>query len=301
MQNRRSFIKASGFLMGGSLLPWHDLPKSLFALKAGTLTALRNNVGIFTERGGTIAWMIDSEAIVVVDTQFPDTAANLITEIKTRSTRQVDLLINTHHHGDHSGGNIAFAGLVQKVVAHENSKINQQNVAKARNSEASQLYPTETFSDKWSQKVGKETMTLHYFGAAHTNGDSLVHFENANVVHMGDLMFNRRYPFVDRSAGASIKSWINVLAKAQVSFDKKTLFVFGHSADNYPVTGSRKDLKAMQNFLSRLYDFVGAEIKAGKSKEQILAATAIPKVKEWKGDGIQRGLTSAYEEHTEGK
>lgn len=299
--HRRQFLQTSTFAIGATLLPTAWLQQLL--APAGEMKTLRNNVGIFTERGGTIAWLIDKEGLVVVDTQFPDTAVHLIEEIRKKSDRKIDLLINTHHHGDHSGGNIAFKGMVDKVVAHQNSKANQERSAIAAKTEDKQLYPDTTYTDKWSQKVGAETMSLHYYGAGHTNGDSFVHFENANVVHCGDLMFNRRFPFVDRTAGASVASWIQALGKARKTFSKDTLYVFGHSADGIPVTGTEKDLAAMQNYLSKLLKFVKKEIKAGKTKEQIIEAKpqSIPGAEEWKGQGIERGIGAAYDELMEGK
>ena len=81
-------------------------------------------------------------------------------------------------------------------------------------------------------------------------------------------------------------------------FDSKTIFVFGHAADGYDVTGKKDDLKAFQSYLSNLLQFTGDQIKAGKSKDDILKATEIPGSPEWKGDGIQRPLTAAYEELT---
>ena len=115
---------------------------------------------------------------------------------------------------------------------------------------------------------------------------------------MGDLVFNRRHPFIDRTAGANIASWIKVLDKAMSKFDKKTMYVFGHAADGYDVTGKKDDLKAFQTYLGNLLAFTDAQIKAGKSKDDILKATEIPGSPEWKGDGIQRPLTAAYEELT---
>ena len=89
------------------------------------MSSIRNNVGLFTERGGTIGWMISENGIVVVDTQFPEQSVHLIDEIKKQSGRKIDLLINTHHHGDHSGGNISFKGITNMLLAHENSRKNQ--------------------------------------------------------------------------------------------------------------------------------------------------------------------------------
>lgn len=300
--NRRNFIQTSGFALGATLLPTQQLLKKLFA-PAGEMQLLRNNVGIYTERGGTIAWFIDNESIVVVDTQFPEQAGNLIAEIRKQTDRNIDLLINTHHHGDHSGGNIAFKGIANKVVAHANSKANQERVAKASNREDTQLYPDTTYQDKWSERVGKETMTLHYFGPGHTDGDSFVHFENANVVHCGDLLFNRRLPFIDKSSGANIKNWITALKKARKTFDKDTLFVFGHSGENYPVTGKMEDLKGMENYLKSLLKYAKKEIKAGKTKEEFIGAKIefIPGAPEWRGQGIERSLSAVWEEVAEGK
>jgi len=115
---------------------------------------------------------------------------------------------------------------------------------------------------------------------------------------MGDLMFNRRHPFIDRSAGASIKSWITVLDKTDSTFDSKTQFIFGHAADGYEVTGTKEDLKMFKDYFEKLLAFTESEIKAGKSKEDFLKNTAIPGVTEWKGEGLQRALQPAYEELT---
>ncbi len=257
---------------------------------------LRKNVGFFTERGGTIGWLITEEHVVVVDTQFPEQSGHLVDEIKKKGMRKVDLLINTHHHGDHTAGNIVYKELTHKIVAHQNSKVNQMNSAKNRGNEDVQLYPNELYTDRWSTKIGEETITLQYFGAAHTNGDSLVHFENANVVHMGDLIFNRRFPYIDKGAGASISNWIAVLAKALKYYDQDTLYIFGHASEGYPITGGAQDLKAMQNYLDKLLVYMKAELKKGKSLEELKNTKAIPGATEWTGRGIIRSIEAAYQE-----
>lgn len=295
---RRQFVKTTGLSMAMLALLKHKGLSQLLTDPAWKMTLLRNDVGVFTERGGTIAWCVNKKGIMVVDTQFPEQAGHLIDELQKKSDKPFRLLANTHHHGDHSGGNIRFKGLVQQVVAHANSLANQQRVAVERKTEKDQYYPDTSFTGTWKKKIGKETLKMYYFGAGHTNGDSVVHFENANIAHMGDLVFNRRYPFIDRSSGASIKSWVEVLEKTLGHFSNDTLFVFGHARDPEKITGNKEDLRAFQNFLSRLLEFTDKEIKAGKSKAEILKATAIPGADEWKGDGIERGLTAAYEELT---
>jgi cyclase len=259
---------------------------------------LTKEIGIFTERGGTIAFLLSKKGIVVVDSQFPDQSKHLIDALKKKMDVPFKLLINTHHHGDHSGGNISFKGIAAHVVAHANSKKNQEEAAVKAKSEDKQLYPDQTYTDTWCQKVAGEKICLHYFGAGHTNGDSLVHFQHANIVHMGDLLFNRRHPFVDRSTGANMQSWIKVLDKATQIFDQKTKYIYGHSGTGYEVTGTGEDLKKFGDYLGRVLQFAESEIKAGKSKEEILKHTALPGETEWKGDGFQRPLQAAYEELT---
>ena len=102
---------------------------------------LTNKLGIFEERGGTIAFLLSKSGMVVVDSQFPDQSKHLIDALKKKSESPFKLLINTHHHGDHSGGNISFKGMVENVVAHENSLTNQMASAKQNKSEDKQLYP----------------------------------------------------------------------------------------------------------------------------------------------------------------
>ena len=295
--NRRSFIQNATLVVGALTVSQQNLLAGFFD-DPWKITMLRNDVGIFTERGGTIAFLLSKKGIVVVDSQFPDQSKHLIDELKKKSEQPFKLLINTHHHGDHSGGNIAFKGIVEHVLAHENSKKNQEAAAQKNKTEDKQLYPDQTFGTTWCEKVGKEKICLHYFGAGHTNGDALVHFQHANIVHMGDLLFNRRHPYVDRSAGANMNSWIKVLDKAVDTFDKKTMFVYGHSGTGYEVTGTSDDLKKFGDYLGRVLKFAEDEIKAGKTKEEILKNTALPGETEWKGDGFQRPLQAAYEELT---
>lgn len=295
---RRQFLQSAAVTAGLLSLSQKELLAAIFQQPAFKITMLSDDIGIFTERGGTIAFMLSKTGIVVVDSQFPDQSKHLIDELKKKSEQPFKLLINTHHHGDHSSGNISFKGMVEHVLAHANSKINQENVAKQQKSEDKQLYPDQTFTDTWSQKIDKEKISLYYYGAGHTNGDAIIHFEDDNIVHMGDLVFNRRHPFVDRTAGASMKSWIEVLDKTLKKFSKKTTYVFGHSGDGFNVTGNADDVKLFRDYIGNVLKFVDDSIKSGKSKEDILKATEIPGSPEWKADGIVRPLTAAYEELT---
>lgn len=298
--NRRAFVKNTSLGFGAIPLFGGDWLTRFVQENPYKMKMLRNDVGIFTEKGGTIAYYISKKNIAVVDAEFPEQSRHLIDALQKDPGRPFEILINTHHHGDHTSGNISFKGIVPHVAAHTNSLLNQQRVAKERNTEAQQLYPNITYGDTWEYKKMKENIKTYYWGPAHTNGDSVIFFPHANIAHVGDLVFNRDWAFIDRSAGASIKNWIVVLDKIQGEFDNDTLFVFGHAFDPEKVTGNKADIKAMQDYLKNLLAFVNSQIKAGKTKEEILKSTSIPGVTEWQGDGIENGLEAAYEEEIQG-
>lgn len=295
---RRKFLQNTGITLG-MLALWQNKGLANFLTQQTyKMIPLRKDVGIFTGQGGTIAWLVNKGGVVVVDSQFPEPAAHLIGELKKQAETPFRYLINTHHHGDHTGGNLAFKGLVQHVISHANSLINHRAAAAAQKSESKQLFADTVFNKRWKTEVGDHSIHAQYFGAGHTNGDSIIHFEDANIAHMGDLMFNKRFPFIDRAAGANIQSWIGVLDKTLAKFDSDTLFVFGHSLDPEKVTGKKEDLKGMQNYLEKLLLFVKNEISSGKTKDDILKATSIPGATDFQGQGIVRSLTAAYEELT---
>ncbi len=294
---RRTFLRNTAFTAAAMAFLQNESLASFFIDPAWKIKMLTDNIGVFTEKGGTIAFLLSKKGIVVVDAQFADTAPHLIDELKKKSEKPFRFLINTHHHGDHTSGNIAFKGLVRHVLAHENSYSNQKASAIKAKTEAKQLYPDWTFGDAgWHKKIGDEEIQTYYFGPGHTNGDSIIHFETSNIAHMGDLVFNRRYPFIDKSAGASVKNWIKVLHRTDRTFDDNTKFIFGHAAPGYEITGNKEDIKAFKDYLEKLLAFGEAEVKAGKSKEEFLKTKSIPGVTEWKGDGIERSLSAVWEE-----
>jgi cyclase len=128
----------------------------------------------------------------------------------------------------------------------------------------------------------------------------VVTFERANVAHMGDLMFNRRHPVIDRAAGASIRNWVSVVEKAAADHQNDTIYIFGHANMGLPVVGSRADLMLMRDYLTALLGFVDSQIKAGRTREEILAMRDPLKGFESHGrfgdPGPRDALTVAYEE-----
>jgi len=306
--NRRQFLSVSSVALAASTLDLRHLLAGQAAQPAPAppetaFTPLRRGVGIFTGQGGTIGWFIDKDGVVVVDSQMPATAAICLAGITERAQgRGVDRLINTHHHWDHTGRNGVFKPKTTKIVAQENVP-GLQRAAAARQPRPpgmpgpdEQVVATATFTNTWTEKIGGETVALKYYGPAHTGGDAVVTFEKAGAVHMGDLVFNRMHPFIDRPAGASIANWIKVLENAAADHANDTAYVFGHGSAKFGVTGTRADLLYMRDYLAALLDFVRGEIKAGKPKDVIVKITDPLKGFPDHGPLIERVLTPAYEE-----
>jgi cyclase len=270
-------------------------------------TAVRGNVSIFTARGGTIGYVTDSGNILVVDTQFPDTARLFVEGLKTRAANAaVAAVINTHHHGDHTNGNgvLKEAGQAKVIVAHQRVP----ELMKAAAARAAQQNPSatpaplvpadQTFPEHYKTAVGAETVSAHHYGPGHTGGDSVVFFEKANVVHMGDLLFNRMHPFVDRFGGASIANWIVTLEKVMKAHANDTIFIFGHSSPKFQVTGSKADLAVQRDYFNALLEFTRAKVKAGTPRDVFIKLTdTLPKFPDH-GPLINRALEAAFDEVT---
>jgi len=268
----------------------------------GVFTPIRRNVGYFTYRGGTIGYLVNSGGVVVIDSQFPNEAKACLDGLNRQSgNRPVDFLINTHHHGDHSGGNVSFRGSAKHVVAHVKASEHMRTPPGAQ-PPTDQLFPDTTFTESWTADVGDERIVARHYGRAHTSGDAVITFERANVAHMGDLMFNRRHPVVDRAAGATLRGWIAVLDNAMRDHASDTIYIFGHANTGLPVTGSRNDLVLLRDYFTALLTHVDSQIRAGHSRGQILAAREPLKGFEVFGPFGQSNprepLTCAYEELT---
>lgn len=308
--NRREFIvlsslaAASGvfaapeaFGLQQSQTPSPQTPSSQPAAPPVTpkFESLRRNVGTFSARGGTIGWLITPEAFVVVDSQFADTAQMFLDGSKQRTPRQkIDLLVNSHHHGDHTGGNKTLQPSTAKIVAHENVPALQRKQAATNKSEAAQAYADTTFRDTWKADLGGEVVSAKHYGPGHTGGDIVIFFERANVVHMGDLMFNRRHPRIDRPGGASIRNWIVTLEKIVADHGADTSYIFGHAKAGEKIVGTRTELLGLRDYFTAMLEHVRKEIAAGKSAEEI-AKGDVPGFTDYEG---RPGLQVAYEELT---
>lgn len=269
---------------------------------------LRRDVGYFTARGGTIGWLVSKSALAAVDSQFPDTAKLFLDGLPGRDGRRFDMLFNTHHHGDHTAGNLAFkqSGAVPaetSIVAHVNVPALQRGAVMGENTLERQVFAATLFDDTWTRLLGNEVVNAQHFGPAHTNGDSILHFEKANVVHVGDLVFNKLYPNIDRRSGGSIRGWMSVLETLHKKFgaDGDLIYIFGHGKPEAGVTGTGRELLEMRDYLGGLLEFVRREIAAGKTKEEILKNEILPGFEAYdypKPNRLGQNLTSAFDELT---
>ena len=268
-----------------------------------TFEDVRRGVGIFTMRGGTIGWLINKDGAIAIDTQFADTAKICVDGLKQKSGgRTLDVVFNTHHHADHTGGNAVFRAEAKRLIAQANVPELQKKVAAATANAPAPTVADATFEKTWSEKFGDETITGYYNGPGHTNGDAIYRFDRANVVHMGDLLFHERHPRVDRSAGASMQNWIVILDKVAKDMPADTIYIAGHARDNAPVTVDRKAVVGFRNYLDAALTFARKGIAAGQTKEALAATTTLPGFEQYQGSGtvltLGGVLTSAYEELT---
>ena len=298
--NRRTFLKASALATMAGALPagvGAQQPAAPAAPQAPALfTPLRRNVGIFNQRGGTIGWLVSGDGLLVVDSQFADTAPNLLSGLKERSPRQIDVLINSHHHPDHTGGNGVLRGAAKQIVAHVRSLENQR--VQAERAKTQTTLPDVTFPETWSVTLGDETIRARHWGPAHTGGDVAIHFEQANVVHLGDLLNNRGYPNVDAPAGASVHGWIQVLEKMAPAYPADALYVYGHAEAGHPFIGTRPDLLYQRDYFTAVIETARRARREGKAKDELAKVEVLPRFEHFGGIKARLGLalTIAYDE-----
>lgn len=269
--SRREFLALSSLAVIGGILPGRA-SAAVGGARAGVLrmdrfTPLRRNVGIYENRGGVVGWFVTPDGVAVVDSQYADTAPVFAEGLRGRTSRGIDILLNTHHHGDHVGGNAVLRPMAEQVVAHAHAATllrgNENFPAEGR--------PDTTFDTEWSVALADESIRAKHYGRAHTGGDATVFFRHANVVHMGDLMFNRTYPFIDGSSGGSVRGWVEVLESVLGDHDADTIYIFGHAAEGFPFTGEASDLAVQRDFLSEALDRAERGRREGLTVEQLVA------------------------------
>lgn len=223
--------------------------------------------------GGNIALAVGDDFAFLVDDQYEQLSAKILAAIRATTDKPVRFVVNTHWHGDHSGGNenVAKAGVI--IVAHNNvrTRMSTEQFIEAFKSTVPPspkgALPVVTFAEGVTFHLGSETIHVVHVPPAHTDGDAIVHFTRANTLHMGDTFFNGRYPFIDLSSGGSFEGVINAVDAGLRYANDSTKIIPGHGP-----LASRADLQGYRNVLAGVRDRVAALIKQGKTREQVIAA-----------------------------
>ena len=187
-------------------------------------TKLTENVYMLSGSGGNMATMITGDKVLLIDSQYAALAEKITAKLSDLGARSgVTTLINTHVHGDHVGGNSALAAGAD-IIAHHNvwSRL------KADSSFPSTGLPTITFKEQLKLMFDGQSIRLDYLPPSHTDGDVVIWFEQANVVHFGDLLFEGRFPFIDISKGGSVKGYIENTRKLISMLNEQTRVIPGH-------------------------------------------------------------------------
>jgi len=240
-----------------------------------TIQTIPAGRGVYMLRGagGNIALAVGSDAAFLVDDQYAPLTPKILAAIKAVTDKPVRFLVNTHWHGDHTGGNENMAGAGAIIVAHDNVRTRmstkQFNALFNRTTPPSPraALPIITFSASVAFYLDDETIHVVHVPPAHTDGDALVHFTRANVIHMGDTFFNGTYPFVDLSSGGSFEGMIAAVNAALPYVNDSTRVIPGHGP-----LGGKAELLAYRDVLVKIRDRVAALIREGKTREQVIAA-----------------------------
>ncbi|WP_237055316.1 MBL fold metallo-hydrolase [Microbulbifer sediminum] len=223
--------------------------------------------------GGNIAVFSGEDGTFMVDDQYAPLTGRIRAAIDKISDKPVRFVVNTHWHGDHTGGNENFGEAGALVVAHENvrKRMSTEQFMKAfgRKVPASpvEALPVITFTDATTFHWNGDDVHVQHVDPAHTDGDSIVHFRNANVIHMGDTFFNGSYPFIDLSSGGSVDGVVAAMDRVLALADDKTRIIPGHG----PLS-DKAELKAQRDLLVQLRDQIQALVDQGMSREEVIAA-----------------------------
>ncbi|HXE91919.1 MAG TPA: MBL fold metallo-hydrolase [Terriglobales bacterium] len=225
------------------------------------------SVYMLTGRGGNIGVSVGEDGIVVVDDQYAPLATKIQAALKNLSDRPVRFILNTHWHGDHTGGNASFSKL-GTIVAQENVRKRLAAGGKTRFGAVEpakpEALPIVTFSERATLHLNGEDIRAIHFPHGHTDGDSVVFFTKSNVVHMGDDFFNGIFPFIDVDNGGSVKGMIANGERVLGELPDDVKIIPGHG----PLAG-KADLKAFVEMLCGTSGAVEAALKQGKTLEQM--------------------------------
>jgi len=234
---------------------------------------LADNVYGLAGGGGNIAFSVGEDGVLLVDSAYAELVEKTTAAVKAVSNRPIRLVVNTHWHFDHAGGNEELAKGGAIIVAHENVRkrmsedrhitVIDRDVPASPDAALPVITFAESLTFHWN---GDEVRVLHVPNA-HTDGDSIVYFRKANVLHVGDTWFNGMYPFFDVNAGGSLDGLVKALDRALTLPDEETKIIPGHGPLSNAV-----ELKRYRDMLATVRDRVRALAEQGKSRAEIIAA-----------------------------
>ena len=284
---RKIGLLGLALLLGGVVSAAQEQDFSKVEMK---VTKVAGDVYMLQGAGGNIGASVGEDGIVIVDDEFAPLAEKIQAALKGITEKPVRFIINTHYHGDHTGGNTYFQKQAP-IIAHDNVRKRLESGGAAGNGgsvhmdvkpSAKEALPIITFDHDVTVHLNGEDIRALYFPAGHTDGDSIIFFPKSNVVHMGDDFVTYGFPFIDVDSGGSINGMIDGVEKviAQVPADVK--IIPGHG----PVS-TLEDVRAYLTMLKATRDVVAQALKEGKSLDQMKQAKLLDPWKKYSGDFIK--------------
>ncbi|PRP66082.1 MBL fold metallo-hydrolase [Nonlabens agnitus] len=231
-------------------------------------TEVVDNVYMLEGRGGNIMIVVSDDETLMVDSQFAPLSEKIKATIDSISSNDITYLVNTHHHGDHTGGNENFNTAETTIVAQANVLKRLQEADKATG-----YLPELTLDEEIKLKMPEDDniMVVHVHNA-HTDGDSFIYFVDKNVVHMGDVFFKDKYPYIDLNSGGSIDGYIAAQQMILQTINEDTHIIPGHGE-----LSKIQDLKNSINMLKDLRKAIQLAESRNQTREQIMTNTEITK------------------------
>jgi cyclase len=257
---------ALSFLATSTVLAQQDFSK--VQVKA---THVAKNIYMLEGAGGNIGVSVGPDGILIVDDQFAPLAEKISAALKELNPGKLRFVLNTHYHGDHTGGN-AFFGREAHIIAHANVR---KQLGSERNPDKPGL-PIITFDDSLHLRFNGEDIELVHVPPAHTDSDSVVYFTGANVIHFGDTFFSGRFPNIDLGGGGDVRGYIRNVEQAIRKVPEDAKLIPGHG----PLS-TIKELKAFHEMLVETSGIVQKAIDDGKTLDEIKAAGLPDKWKSW--------------------